>query len=71
VLGLLPLVCSYINAHFCFAYVQRDCAANDALALNFYFTLKKNDCVSRCQCIERPFHETIGRGTASRIRQHA
>jgi hypothetical protein len=33
------------QAHFSYAYVQRDCAANDALALNFYFTMKKSGCV--------------------------
>jgi hypothetical protein len=31
-------------AHFPFAYVGRDCAATDAIALNFYFTPEKSDC---------------------------
>lgn len=52
-LGLLFLVSSVIpvslcelsgRAHVSFAYVQFDCAPNDAIALNFYVTPKKQDC---------------------------
>jgi hypothetical protein len=31
-------------AHFPFAFVGHDCAANDAVALSFYFTPEKSDC---------------------------
>jgi hypothetical protein len=49
-LFLVSLVASALEdgkvppADFSFASVQRDCAPNDALALNFYFTTKKNEC---------------------------
>jgi len=29
---------------FPFSYMQRDCAPNDAVALDFYFTTKKSEC---------------------------
>lgn len=32
------------SARFPFSYMQRDCAPNDAVALDFYFTARKSEC---------------------------
>lgn len=43
-LGCVPEFAAKPAVHFPFAYAQHDCAPNDALALQFYFTTKQGNC---------------------------
>jgi hypothetical protein len=42
--GCAPEFATKPAVHFPFAYAQHDCAPNDALALQFYFTTKQGKC---------------------------